>query len=122
MPTIPRLALLLREHRETLATTVGLQTVRPDALVFATRSGRPLSRRNAHRAIAGAAKRVGLGTVGTHDLRRSFLSQAVGGGMSVLAAQPLTRHGSPATTARYLGDEQTVDTLTARLVAAPVGG
>jgi Phage integrase family len=57
---------------------VGIQALGPEQLVFQTRTGKPLSRRNMLRAVQSAAERAGIeGEVGLHDVRHSFAALAL---------------------------------------------
>jgi integrase len=71
-----------------------------------TRSGRFV----ADRPISGGAvaeilrrrtRQMGLAKIRTHDLRRTFVSDALEGGADLFAIQQQLGHSSPATTARY---------------------
>jgi integrase len=75
VPMIPVLVAELRAHR-TREAARGFDRVKPDALVFQTRSGAPQDRRNTLRAIYRAGDDAGLNPegcepVGCHDLRHS---------------------------------------------------
>jgi integrase len=69
-------------------------------LVFATRSGKPLSLRNVARAVEEAAASAGLERATPHDLRRSFCSLAGRRGVDPIEAAQITGH-SPAVWARF---------------------
>jgi integrase len=69
-------------------------------LVFATRSGKPLSLRNVARAVEEAATSAGLERATPHDLRRSFCSLAGRRGVDPIEAAQITGH-SPAVWARF---------------------
>jgi integrase len=69
-------------------------------LVFATRSGKPLSSRNVARAVEEAAASAGLERATPHDLRRSFCSLAGRRGVDPIEAAQITGH-SPAVWARF---------------------
>ena len=56
-----------------------------------------------YKAVRRAAKRAGLGVVGTHDLRRSFGSIAHDAGTPVEEIQAVYGHASPAMTTYYIG-------------------
>ena len=108
VPMVPRLATELRQHRQLLAERVGIQALAPERLVFQTRTGKPLSRRNVLRAVQSAAEQAGIeGDVGLHDLRHSF------------AALALTR--LPLTEVSALLGHASVD-VTARVYAGVVEG
>ena len=72
-------------------------------------------------------KRAGLEDVRIHDLRHSFASMAVAGGLSLPVIGALLGHSQPATTARYahLADDplkQAANLTGARISAAMLGG
>ena len=72
-------------------------------------------------------KRAGLDDVRLHDLRHSFASMAVAGGLSLPMIGALLGHSQPATTARYahLADDplkQAANLTGARIAAAMKGG
>jgi integrase len=101
-PLLPALARELKAHR--LRQAVGLDRIRPEALVFQTRNGRPQSRRNALRAVHAAGDAAGLNPegrekVGLHDLRHSFVGLALDAGASLAEAAALARHADARVTA-----------------------
>jgi integrase len=103
VPMLPALARELREHRSRQASR-DLRRVHADALVFSTSRGRPQSRRNALRAVQGAADAVGLNgegrqPVGLHDLRHSYVALALDAGASLAAVAALARHANAKVTA-----------------------
>ena len=61
-------------------------------LVFATRSGRPVSQHNTRRAVLAAAKAAGLGHVTPKDLRASFCSLAGRRNVDPVEAAQMTGH------------------------------
>jgi integrase len=63
-----------------------------DTLVFVTRSGQPISQRNAARAVTVAAEAAKLGQVGPQDLRRSFCSLAGRRNVDPVEAAQMTGH------------------------------
>jgi integrase len=102
IPLLPRLAAELRAHRERMGT-LGFRRIGPDALVFQTRSGRPVSRRNVLRAVQAAGRAAGVSTddhpLGNHDLRHSMAANALGLGLSMTETARLLRHANPQVTA-----------------------
>ena len=100
---LPVVVEALRAHRRGQAAR-GLQHVGPGALVFTTAGGRPQSRRNVLRAMQNAAEELGLNREGQapvniHSLRHSFVSNAIGLGLTIPEASMLARHSSPQVTA-----------------------
>ncbi len=71
---VPALAALLREHR---AKAMQRGQHAPESFLFCTRSGRPLSQRNASRSLARVAKAAGLKGMGFHVLRHGFASTLI---------------------------------------------
>jgi integrase len=102
IPLLPRLAAELREHRAR-SGRLGFERIRGDALVFATRSGRPVSRRNVLRAVRRAGDAAGLNPegvepVGCHDLRHSLAANAFALGLTDEEVARLLRHSNPQVT------------------------
>jgi integrase len=97
----------LKAHRERLAAT-GFGRIAEDALVFATSSGKPTSRRNVLRAVQNAGAQVGLSTdehpLGCHDLRHSLAANSLGLGLSMTETARLLRHANPQVTATVYAD------------------
>jgi integrase len=127
VPLLPRLARELRAHHENQRRR-GFDRVRPDALVFSTTRGRPQSRRNALRAVHKAGDDVGLNgagqeKVGLHDLRHSFVANALAAGVTLPEAATLARHADARVTAIvYAGiTEQARSAIAAKLTDAGIG-
>lgn len=87
-----------------------LETDRPALLrrrpetptVFATRTGRPLSRTGLWHVVKTHAKAVGLpASVSPHTLRHSFATHLLAGGADLRAVQEMLGHASIATTQIY---------------------
>ncbi len=99
--TVPLLAPLAKElaaHRERQAR-LGFDRIRPDALVFQTASGRPVSGRNVLRAFQASAQRAGLAgpggqAIGFHDLRHSLAANAFALGLGPVEVGRLLRHAN----------------------------
>ena len=99
-----------------------------DALVFTTSRGKPQSRRNALRAHHPAGDAAGLNgdgreKVGLHDLRHSFVANALAAGVTLPEAATLARHANARTTAIvYAGvSEQAREQIVAKLLKAGIG-
>lgn len=122
IPLLPALARELKAHRDRVGRRFGFAAIGTDALIFATPTGNSPGRRNVHRAIARASERAGIGHVGPHDLRRTFVSQAVERGLDIESVRRLARHTTIRTTALYVGSESPVEELGNELVAGGFGG
>lgn len=123
IPLLPRLREELRSHRERSAR-LGFDRVHPDELVFQTRTGKPVSRRNVLRAIHAAGDKVGLNgegqeKVGAHDLRHSMAANALALGLSMTETARLLRHANPNVTATVYADltDEGVEALGQKLAA-----
>ena len=96
---MPTLATFLREHKEQ-AFARGF--ARPEDFVFATDVGTPLAQRNVlRRALDPAVKRAGLDRVPKlrfHDLRHTFASLLISGGLPVSFVSCQLGHANPAIT------------------------
>ncbi len=70
--------------------------------VFLTKSGRPMTRVDAWRAVKAAAARAGLSTdISPHTLRHSFATHLVEGGADLRSVQEMLGHVSIRTTEVY---------------------
>ncbi len=122
LPLVPALVAELRSHRARQAAR-SFALVRPEQLVFTTRTGKPQSQRNLHRAVANAAANVGLGAVSVHDLRDTFVACAFGANLTLPEVSAFARHSSSRVTAEcYAGlADTTRETLAVKLVANGFG-
>jgi integrase len=127
VPLLPALARELREHRSRVSRR-SQQRVRGDALVFTTMRGEPQSRRNALRAVHAAGDAAGLNgdglqPVGLHDLRHSFVANALAAGVTLPEAATLARHANARTTAIvYAGvTQEGREQIVAKLIEAGLG-
>lgn len=121
IPLHSRLASELATHRKRMGER-GIQFIADDALVFQTRSGKPMHRRNVLRAVQVAADAAGLNPegvepIGCHDLRHSMVANALSVGMSITEASRLARHANPQVTATVYADltQEGVEALGAKL-------
>jgi len=126
-PLLPQLARELRAHHARQRER-GFDRVRPDALVFTTARARPQSRRNALRAVHHAGDEAGLNPkgaqpVGLHDLRHSFVANALAVGVTLPEAATLARHADARITAIvYAGvTEEARSAIAGKLTAAGLG-
>lgn len=70
--------------------------------VFLTKSGRPMTRTDAWRAVKAAARRAGLSSkISPHTLRHSFATHLVEGGADLRSVQEMLGHASIRTTEVY---------------------
>lgn len=105
VPLIADLVAELRTHRSRVAER-GLARVRPDALVFSTRTGLPHHRKNALRAVyrAGDAARlnpIGRPKVGCHSLRHSAAALLLAAGVPAPRVAAILRHADARTTLTF---------------------
>lgn len=101
----PKLKRALKDY------VVGKQ---PYHFLFKSREGgnRPITRSMAYVILTDVAKQVGLDSIGTHSLRKTFGYWVYKDTKDVAALQKLYNHSSPEETLRYIGIEQdNVDTL-----------
>lgn len=124
---LPAVARELRAHHARQRAN-GFQRVRADALVFQTARGKPQSRRNALRAVRAAGDAAGLNgddrqPVGMHDLRHSFVANALAAGVTLPEAATLARHADARVTAIvYAGVTDTGrEAISAKLRDAGIG-
>jgi integrase len=108
VPMIPALTTELKAHRKREAER-GFARVKPDALVFQTRTGRPQDRRDVLRAIYKAGDDAGLNPdgverVGCHDLRHSCAGLLFAAGTPLPKVAAVLRHSDTRVTAEvYAG-------------------
>ena len=90
------LAAVLREHRKRQLARGQAST---DGFVFSTRTGTPISHRNAARAITDASTAAGLPRVGFHVLRHGFASALIVGlGLDPVQVSRQLGHAAPSIT------------------------
>lgn len=80
----------------------------PYEFLIRSREGtnKPISRARAYDILRDAAQEVGIDSVGTHSLRKTFGYWAYKDTKDVAALQKLFNHSSPEETLRYIGIEQ----------------
>jgi integrase len=105
MPT--PLVAELRAHRDRQAR-IGFERVKPDALVFQTKHGKPQSKRNALRALQVVAERFGIEgsdgqPLGLHDLRHSTAGLLREAGMADEDIALVLRHANSRVTSVMYG-------------------
>jgi integrase len=76
---------------------------RPDDFIFCTRDGKPLSQRNACRALRSAGDKAalnpdGIEPVSWHDLRHTAISRLIAAGLDVVQVQRQAGHARPSIT------------------------
>jgi integrase len=104
---MPELAAVLRRHR---AEALSLGKASPESYVFSTLQGRPLSQRNATRALTVAAGRAGLNPEGVerlsfHDLRHTAISRLIAAGLDIVEVQRQAGHSRPSITLDHYSHE-----------------
>jgi integrase len=88
---LPELESLLRRRKLASAHS------QDEDFVFGTREGRPLSQRNAARALAKASERSGV-KASMHDLRHTAISRLIAAGLDVVEVQRQAGHARPSVT------------------------
>lgn len=80
----------------------------PYEFLFKSREGtnRPITRARAYSVLRDVAKEVGIDSIGTHSLRKTFGYWVYKDTKDVAALQKLFNHSSPEETLRYIGIEQ----------------
>lgn len=80
----------------------------PYEYLFKSREGanKPITRARAYGILRDAAEEVGLNSIGTHSLRKTFGYWVYKDTKDVAALQKLFNHTSPEETLRYIGIEQ----------------
>lgn len=80
----------------------------PYEFLIRSREGinKPISRARAYDILKEAAEEVGIDSVGTHSLRKTFGYWAYKDTKDVAALQKLFNHSNPEETLRYIGIEQ----------------
>jgi integrase len=105
--SLPQSAIdALRAHRRRqleLRLGLGMGRPGPDALVFATQEGEPLSPDNLSRDWRRAVTTRGLPRVMFHALRHSHASALIAAGLDVLSISRRLGHGSPTVTLTVYG-------------------
>jgi len=124
IPLHPKLAAELRAHKARMGER-GFDRIGADQLVFQTRTGKPVHRRNVLRAIQAAGDKAklnpeGVEKVGCHDLRHSLAANALAiPGMTLHEVSKVLRHSSEHVTATtYAGiTEDGIEALGQKLAA-----
>lgn len=86
----------------------------PHEFLIKSREGgnHPISRAMAYKILNDVAKEVGLDSIGTHSMRKTFGYWVYKDTKDVAALQKLFNHSNPEETLRYIGIEQdSVDSL-----------
>jgi integrase len=81
-----------------------------DEYLFTSRKGenKPISRVQAYRILNDSAKRIGLGEIGTHTLRKTFGYHHYKNQNNIALLMNLFNHSAPSVTLRYIGLNQDV--------------
>ena len=97
-----RVIRLSEPLRKTLAE-LRPAAARPEGLVFATRTGRPLARNNVWTSLRRTAQRAGIERgISPHWFRHAHASHALDGGAPVQSVKETLGHASLATTSIYV--------------------
>ena len=96
----------LPQHPELLA-----RLARTPGLVLFPGRDRPLTVRSANRALATAARTLGMPRPTTHDFRRARITQALAAGCDPNVVRATVGHRSLVTTVQYLRDVPVAGTL-----------
>lgn len=98
-----------------------LNSIDPDALLFASREGTPLTTNNVRRQLRHVMGLAGIEGVTPHKFRRT-VATAVNAGAGVELAAELLGHTDPAITIKhYIRRNESVDPTTARLLEQAFG-
>lgn len=90
------------ERRNSLGTNVRDQYIfQPHSNYRTSQLAKPLSSRQAHKIVGSWAKRVGIGHVSPHDLRRTIITKLLNDGRSYREVQMVTKHRDPRSVQRY---------------------
>ena len=126
IPLLPQLKAVLAEQR-TRSGKLGFDRIQPDSLVFQTKPGKRMSRRNILRSIHAAGDAAGLNPegvekVGNHDHLHTNPANALTF-LTMTETAKLLRHSDPQVTATTYADltKEGVEALGAKL-AAGFGG
>ena len=119
------LAAELRSHRERQAR-ISFERVKPEQLVFQTRTGNPQSKRNALRAVQMVAERLGLRNaegelLGLHDLRHSTAGLLREAGLPDEEIALVLRHANVRTTSVMYGSRSDEGRAVRERAAAALG-
>ena len=79
-----------------------------DEYLFKSREGNKITRSRAYQIISHAAERIGLTTIGTHSLRKTFGFHHYQRNKDVAILQNLFNHSSPSVTLDYIGINQDI--------------
>lgn len=85
-----------------------MYTMRDTEYLFPSRRGGHISRVQAYRIVRQAATDIGIHSVGTHTLRKTFGYHFYQKTKDVALLQQLFNHASPSITLRYIGINQDV--------------
>jgi integrase len=103
---------VLEDHLRTCASPD------PDALVFTTRNGTPLTRTTWSKSFARAAAKVGIPGTHFHDLRHAAATMATQSGATLTDTMARLGHASAKTALTYQHTSPTQDKAIARALGA----
>lgn len=103
-----KLRRIYLHHELKKALNSYIQDKEPYEYLIKSREGlnKPITRARAYDILKEAGKEVGIDSIGTHSLRKTFGYWAYKDTKDVAALQKLFNHSSPEETLRYIGIEQ----------------
>ena len=91
----------IRATDEAMAVVTSARMIHGNPFVFAGRAATPLGERTIRTAFNKAADLAGLQDIKPHDLRRSYITDAIGAGVALTTVADMVGHSSVIMTARY---------------------
>ncbi len=86
-------------------------------IIGQARTGEPLSREQAYRALKRAGKSVGLSSIGAQTMRKTFAWRYYKTSGDIYYLQSLLNHASPSITFRYIGEKPNVEVMLKKMTA-----
>ena len=88
----------------------------PNAYLFrGTKDNCPISREQAYRSLREAGKRIGLTSIGSQTMRKTFAWKYYNSTGDIYYLTNLLNHASPTVTYRYIGVKPAVDTVVGKM-------